>query len=703
MRQLILAIALLCWPVLVTAQSAANLVADRMEITPENRLIASGNVEIFFEGSRLSASRIIYDQRTDRLLIEGPIFLLAPDGTILTAERADLDPRLENGLLLGARMVLDQRLQLAANRIERAEGRYTQLDKVAATSCTVCGDEAPLWDIRARRVVHDQEAQLLYFTDAVFRVSGVPVLWLPRLRLPDPTLDRATGLLIPVLRSTDLLGFGIKTPYFVKLGESRDITLTPYVSNLTNTLEARYRQAYLRGDLEVSGAISNDQILPGETRGYLFANGDFTLARDVALSFGINVASDDSYLLDYGYSEADRLRSGFVLSRYRETGAFWTDLSFYQGLLSDVTHESNPPIVFEARYERLFYPDGAGGRLIVGADLQGHFRPTDDVDPDFTRDVARLAATVDWTRRWIVGPGLMIEGRAGVIVDAYQTWDDVTYDAAIARVIPSARVTLRWPLVSSRAAGATNIITPIVALGWRDVYGGDPANEDSTRVELHESNLFDLAYFPGEDAQVTGPQIAFGGQWSHTGRSSWTTNLTFGRVLRRDDIADFSASSGLSLTKSDWLLAAAVTFPSGLEIDGRTLLDDRLTLAKSAARMTWNTDDLSLAASYIWLDADLAEARPDPVSEWNIDADYDINRTWGIGLGGRYDIIANTPSHANAAIRWQNECVEIELSASRRFTSSTTVQPSTDFGLRIGLNGFSTGRSGVVSGQTCTN
>jgi len=703
MRRLILALLLWLAPLAAQAQNAANLIADRVEITADQRLIASGNVEVFFEGTKLSASRIIYSQASDRLVIEGPIFILGPDGTILTADRADLDPRLENGMLLGARMVLNQQLQLAANRIDRSGGRYTQLDRVAATSCSICGDDAPLWEIRARRVVHDQEARQLYFTDATFRVAGMPIFWVPQLRLPDPTLDRATGLLIPVLRSSDILGVGIKLPYFIRLGDSRDLTLTPYVSATTTTLEARYRQAYLRGDLELTGAVSNDQILPGAPRGYIFANGEFRLAHDVVLDFGLNVASDESYLLDYGYSTADRLETGFTLSRFREREAFWTDLTYYQGLQTTLTNNATPPLVAEARYEKLFYPDGLGGRLTVGGGIQGHIRTASDIDPDLTRDVVRLGADVDWTRRWIMPQGLIVEGNAGLIADAYATWDDPAYAPVISRAIPSARVTLSWPLVSTRSQGATNIVTPIMALGWRGVYGGTPANEDSTRVELHEANLFDLSYFPGEDAQVTGPQIALGGKWSRTGQSGWTTDLTFGRVLRRDAVTGFSASSGLSQTVSDWLLAAQFTFPSGLALDGRTLLDDSLTLSKSAARIRWNSEKLDLAASYVWLDADLAEDRPDNVSEWTFDSSYDINRTWGIGLGGRFDVVAKTPTEASASIRWRNECVEIELSASRRFTSSITVQPSTDFGLRFGLNGFSAGRSGVVSRQTCTN
>jgi LPS-assembly protein len=135
----ILACLLTLLPIMASAQAAATLVADTVFVPAGNQqLIAEGNVEVFFEGTRLSARRITFDQAADRLTIDGPVFIVTPDGTILTADTASLDPQLENGILRGARLVLDQQLQLAANQIDRVDGRFTQLYQVAATSCHIC-------------------------------------------------------------------------------------------------------------------------------------------------------------------------------------------------------------------------------------------------------------------------------------------------------------------------------------------------------------------------------------------------------------------------------------------------------------------------------------------------------------------------------------------------------------------------------------
>ncbi len=259
------------------AADAALLIADQVLVENQNRLIATGNVEALYDGTRLNATRIIYDRDSDTLTLEGPLRITDPDGNVLVADSGRIDSGVRNGLLRGARVVLDQQLQIASVEARRVEGRYTQLSRVAVTSCQVCGDDTPpLWQIRASRVVHDQEERQLYFENAQLRVLDVPIFYGPYLRLPDPTLKRARGFLIPSIRSSTLLGFGLKLPYFIPIGDSKDITLTPYVSAVTRTLELRYRQAFRYGDIELNGAFSRDTLLPDESRGYLFANGRST-------------------------------------------------------------------------------------------------------------------------------------------------------------------------------------------------------------------------------------------------------------------------------------------------------------------------------------------------------------------------------------------------------------------------------------------
>lgn len=690
---------LLLLPTLASAQGAATLVADDVSIVGSNQLVANGNIEVFYDGTRLSAARIVFDRATDRLLITGPIYIQLDGGTLLTADQADLDPKLENGILRGARLVLDQQLQLAANQIDRAEGRYSQLYKVAVTSCQVCGTRAPLWQIRAEKVVHDEEAQQLYFTNTQLLIRGVPVFWLPKMRLPDPTLDRATGLLIPELRNTDRLGLGIKLPYYIAIGDSRDVKLTPYLSPDTKTLEARYRQAFMMGEIEINAAASMDDLVDG-TRSYIFAEGAFDLGGDYRLSFDIEAVSDNAYLLDYDYSDKDRLDSDLTLVRVRENDLTQFDITYYQTLRDDEVNASLPPIVGNISYERRI-TGVAGGALTVVASGDTAYRYS-TTDGDDGRDVSRLGAEASWTRDWIGASGIVTQATAQISSDFYDVREDSDYDTDGVRTVPVLGLTFRYPLAATTANGTLHLVEPTLALAWSDSYGITPPNEDSTRSEFDQANLFDISRFTGDDAVEVGGRAAIGVTWTRIGAEGLNTTLTFGRIYRDTNLAAFNASSGLDGTASDWLVAGQLTAPSGIQFSGRTLFDDNLDLTRAATLLNWNNDNIALNTAYIWQAADDTERRPDAVSEVTLDTTVQLSPAWAVSLGARYDLANDEPARADAGIQYRNECVTVDLSVARRYTSSTTVDPSTSYGLSVSLNGFSAGRSDAGPTATCS-
>lgn len=686
-------------PVLATAQGAATLVADSVFVPAGGQqLVAQGNVEVFFDGTRLSAQRITFDQEADRLTIEGPLFVTGPDGMIFTADEASLDPQLRNGILRGARLVLDEQLQLAASQIDRVEGRYTQLYQVAATSCQICETgETPLWEIRARRVIHDQDERQLYFDDASFRVAGVPIFWLPRMRLPDPTLERATGLLTPSLASSDSLGTGIKLPYFIRLGDHRDLTLTPYLSASTTTLEAAYRQAFMRGDITVDAAVTNDDLTP-DIRAYVFADGVFDLGQDITLSFDIEYTSDDIYLLEYGYSSKDRLDSEVALERVRDRDLTQASLTYYSSLRSGENSATLPPLLADISWERRVTPDW-GGTLTFTSDLQSHYRETGaDV---VGRDVARIRAGTAWNKDHVTQYGLVVDGTVGFDIDYYNISDDSVVDDTMRSTV-YAQTTLRYPLMR-QTARATHVLEPMVQLAWSDVQGDTVTNEDSTATEFDQANLLAQSRFAGEDAVETGLRGAVGLTWTRVGTNGWDSTMTVGRVFRENSDLNFSETSGLRGTSSDWLIAGQLSTPTGFSVDSRVLVDDAFDVTRSETLAGWSGGKLDLSAGYIFLPADADESRTVDVSEWALDTTYRFNTTWSMGLDARYDVGSSAPTQSGLEIGWQNECVTVDFSVSRRFTSSTTLTPSTDFGFTIGLNGFSAGNATGIPSRQCSN
>ncbi|TCS63867.1 LPS-assembly protein [Primorskyibacter sedentarius] len=682
------------------SDDAAMLVADEVLLTGDDTLVASGNVEAIFQGSRLTAARITYDRGTDTIQLDGPVRLTDPQGNLLTADSGTLETDFENGLLRGARMVLDEQLQLASVEARRVGGRYTQLSRVAVTSCQVCGaNQVPLWQIRAGRVIHDEEERQLYFDDAQLRVLDFPVFYAPRLRLPDPTLKRSQGFLFPSIRSTTLLGFGIKVPYFIPIGDHQDITLTPYLSPVTRTLEARYRRAFRNGDLTVDAAVTQDTLDEGPRRGYLFAEGAFDLSGDYKLKFDIETTSDDAYLNDYDYADKDRLDSELTVTRTKADRYFEVGVTHYQSLVDDEDNSTQPTIIADAIYEQRVFPKALGGELRMGLAAHGHFRYSDDDIEG--RDVSRLNADLNWRRRWTLPGGVRAGVRGQLWGDAFSVSQDSTSDRRAAQLTPAAAVELRWPLTRTAASGARDLIEPVMQLGW---VGGDRldiANDESTRVEFDEGNLLALSRFPAPDRRERGVTAVYGLRWMRENPNGWSAGLTLGRVSRADPEEGLSRSSGLGGDASDWLIAGHLATRSGLTFTARGLLDSDSRFSKAAARAGWTNSRLDLGASYVLLVTDPDEDRDDAISEWSFDGSYRINQHWTSSANWRYDLASSDFAKAGLGLDYTNECIAVGFSVSRKFPSSSNLEPSTDFGLTVELKGFSTGGSAKDYRRSC--
>lgn len=692
------------------AQEQATLISDSLQITGDTRLIAEGNVEVFFKGRRLKAARIVYDQANDRLEITGPIVLTEESGNILIlASQADLAADLSEGILTSARLVLNRQLQLAANKITRIGGRTTTLETVAASSCKVCaGNPTPLWEIRASRVVHDQQERQIYFDNAQFRLGGVPVFYIPRLRMPDPTLDRATGFLMPSLRTTSDLGAGIKLPYFLVLGSSADLTLTPYITvRNSQTLELRYRQAFATGKIEVNGAVTRDDLIDGKNRGYLFIEGGFRLPMNFGLTIKGQTVTDAAYLLDYGIANIDRLDSRIEASRTRRNEFISARIISFQTLRETEDNTTIPSIVANLTFHRRFSLGPLGGEGGLRLQTHNHYRssnsPLDGPDSDNIadgRDLGRISARIDWRRSFILPMGIEGTVLGEMTADAYNIAQDTVYQGSTARTHGNAGVELRWPWMKVASSGATHVIEPVVQLIWASSDQESLPNEDSVLVEFDEGSLFALDRFPGADAVERGPRANLGITWTRHDPQGWNMGVTLGRVFREADLGQFGPGSGLDGSRSDWLAAVNFDLANGIALTARGVFDDNLSLTKGETRLTLNGAKTALATSVIWAVADPLENRPDPTQEVTFDARRKLGTNWTGKLSGRYDFLADRGTVAGLGVEFLNECVRFDVSLSRRFTTSTSVTPTTDFSLSLDLVGFGSGVTGGPA-RTC--
>ena len=108
-----------------------------------------------------------------------------------------------------------------------------------------------------------------------------------------------------------------------------------------------------------------------------------------------------------------------------------------------------------------------------------------------------------------------------------------------------------------------------------------------------------------------------------------------------------------------------------------------------------------ISANYISLRDDAAENRENKLSEWSINTGYYVSDHWYSEANIRYDLVADKTATAGLSLTYENECLQTQLSLSRRFASSTNLTPSTDLVLGIDLRGFGFNGSDKRYTRTC--
>ncbi|MCW1933553.1 LPS-assembly protein LptD [Pararhodobacter zhoushanensis] len=688
-------------PAPARAQTTATVMADQVYVDGSGRLVASGAVEIWQGSVRVTAERVMFDRVSDALDIQGPITISDGPDQVVMADAAQLSPNLRAGLVTSARVVLNQQLQIAAARIEAGVNGVSQMEAVVASSCPVCAsDPTPLWEIRADRVIHDDNTGRIQFQRAQFRFAGVPILYAPRLNLPAPGTTRLRGMLRPEVSLDSDLGLQAGIPYFIPFGDTSDLTLTPRASSRGMvSLGFRYRLARQNGGIEMGGQISRDELLPGRTRGYGYVRALFHLANDWVLSADVLAASERSYLETYDITSEARLRGHVTLERIRRDQAVRARfLGFYSMRLAD-DNDTLPNAATQVDAEH--HHSLAGGDLTLGMGATAFVRHS-SLDGVQGRDVARAHVRLSWRRSAILPGGIVATGALAGRFDHVRVDDDSAYPDPLNRQAAQAMVELRWPWATTTDSGARHVIEPVMQVIDSRRNGVTLPNDDNTMPELDAGNLFALTRSSAEGAPDDGARINAGLRWARQDASSWSTEALVGRIWRRDTLAGFDPAhvQPLGGARSDWLLAGRLSHSDGYALTLRMLLDDDANVTRAETNFAWAGDRTEVSTSYLYLPASSFEARTVTLSEWSLDVKHELNNGWRTTVGWDYDVAQSIFAAARTGLAYSNECLAVNLTLARHFVTATNPSASTRFNMRVELLGIG-GRAPNSSGRTC--
>lgn len=678
------------------AENITNLIADEIKINQAGELVASGAVTVWYEDRKVTASSITYASQNDKLIIRGPIRIIDNQSTMILGDQAELSEDLKVGIIKSAKIILGYQVQIAAAKVLQKDARYSEAFNIAATSCHVCLNKTPLWQIRARKIVQDKFEKQIYFEHAQLRVLDIPVFYLPFMRLPDPSLKRATGLLAPKLKTSSVLNTGIKIPYFIRLNKHKDFTITPFYSPKTKTIEYRYRQAYTSGFMLIEGALTRDALIPNKNRGYILSDTSLILQNGYNLGIQLQAVSDPSYLFEYDFAQLDRLNTKLELSRSMRYQNSEVKLSNYYSLRENENNATQPTLVAEGAIESRLNPDMIKGEIGLEANFLKSYRYSDlnNDGPDSDTlvdgyDTTRLSLLSNWDHGWEIANGIILHFENEFGLSQYYVQQHADIGPKATRMFGVGAVGLRWPWYRINSNGGIGIVEPQIQLVRSVSSNSAVPNDDSTQVEFDEGNLFRLNRAPGLDLIENGSRLNVGLAGSQFMDSGSNLSWKIGRVLRSEALSTFPSGSGLSNSISDWLLATNFQQKNGIELINRALIASDGVVTKSETSLKVNRNQHQIRATHVELTKDSNILQNQSLSSVALEWNYNLNSNWRSDSKFQFDSNIGRLSKLELGLRYENECVNVDLSSSRSFSTSSTLIDKTDFTLSVELTGFS--------------
>ncbi len=713
-------------------------------VADESPIVAEGNVRAYFGERYLRADRLSYDPATDIVIAEGNVSITDETLETVFAGRVELTGDLRDGIAENFSALLDENARLAAESAVREQGARTRLRNAVYTACAVCskdGDEkTPTWRVKALRVTRDEERKVVRFQHAFFEIKGVPILYAPFLQAPDPSVERQSGFLTPLIGASSRLGFNLEIPYYLAISDHQDATFYPkYTSDDGVLWQGEYRRRDESGYHVLQGGFigfdpePTDVDVPGK-RWHVFGKGHRNFGDRIQIGYDVERVSDDTYLRRYDVqrrgdlrkeldtSLTNRLRTNTYLRWGDPNTEFRADSYTFQDLrtvtICDLSNgervsvststcgpllgtdpnvqlapeiaKLTPYVLPILDFRHLFSTPEIGGNATINVNFASLQR-TGGVDS------RRLTASALWEREHITSGGHRFNAFAELRGDLYRYEDlnegtenrqGVADDNRIdGRFAPSVGLEWSYPL-TRRLAGARLFVEPRVQLvaSPSDRNGVNIINEDSQSVEFDYAGLFQYNKSTGFDAFEDGQRMNAGVAVSAVLDNGISIEGEIGQQFRLQESSAFDRSTGLGDESSDYVGSLNIRYKNVIGVENRfRVADDDGSLKRAESMVFLNFWRLRGNASYVRLTDEVSIGGERRREELNARLNFKLTKNWYTGAGWREDLELDRTIRQDFILGYQDECSLFELTYRRDRTQDQGLEPDNAFLVRFTL------------------
>jgi len=725
----------------VPADSQMVLEADNLLYDQDlSTVTAGGGVQIEYGGNHLVAEKVIYNQQTGRLLATGKVEIVDQDGTKFYTDEIDITDDFGEGFINSLQVITPDKTYFGAESAERKGGVLTIFNNGVYTACEPCRDnpdKAPIWRIKSKRIKWNGKTKMIRFEQPRFELFGMPIAFAPAFEVPDPSVKRKSGFLLPGIKYKSDLGYGGSIPYYFALSPTFDLTVTGTGYSKQGFLgEAEWRQRFNNGQytLTMAGIRQADpeafdagtvdrgtDVDPNRFRGMIGSKGDFTLNPRWNFGWNLLTQTDKNFANTYGIGGFSDyvFRSEVYLTGLEDRNYF--DL---RSMKFDVQEEvikgrdeKQPWALPSFDYQRIADNPVAGGELSIKANSRTIYR--DETDEALTAPVvrgidgtnSRFTTEVEWRKQMVTGGGLVVspllhvqgdatytslsdESRAGINAMAQQLGVDADVRSSLYRYMATAGLEVRWPVLFS-SSSSTHILEPMAQVFARpdEPYGGKLTvpNEDAQSFVFDASSLFERDKFSGYDRIEGGTRANVGFRYTGSYGGGWTTNALFGQsyqIAGRNsfasaDLVNAGAYSGLETDTSDFVSLVGLVTPYGVSASVSTRLDEQtFDMRRAELKAGYSSQAFTINAKYAYIQAQPLYGFSYDREEVSGGASLRFNENWSVFASGTYDIQQEALTSNGFGFAYADECFTYLMTFSQSY-NAVTDERSQSFGFNL--------------------
>lgn len=663
---------------------------------------ARGNVEITQGARVLLADTVTYNLKTEVVTASGNVSLLEPNGEVIFAEYAELTDDLAEGFIRGLRVLMIDDSRMVGTTALRTEANRTSVRNAVFTPCELCRENperAPLWQLKADRVVHDKDEQMIRYKNARLEFFGVPTFYTPYFDHPDPTVDKKSGFLAPSIGNSTFQGSYFDVPYFANFAPNHDMTITPrFSTEQTLLLGLEHRILFEDGQILTRATGTRSDLQPDEgerlndvLRGDIEQSARFDFDDYFRGGWDLNRSTDKNYRRTFGFGDDNRLTSrgfveGFRGRNYLSANTFWYQTQ--RSSESDAEQVIALPTI-DANY--VSEPGVAGGFYTFDANVWNLTRLQG-------RDSKRASAITAWQLPYTSPLGDVYRFRVGVQSDVY--WVD-DYDPSnpgevdpvngesftTARAFPQMSLEWRYPWIGA-VGESSQIIEPIaqavLAPGFDQ--NDEIPNEDSVDFEFDDTNIFRPDRFTGRDLIDSGSRLDYGLQYSFVSPGGLFSQAFLGQSWRPVTEGVFAPGSGLADNFSDYVGRVFVQPVPEFDLSYRFRADkDSLALRRSEATLTAGVPALRFGLNYLsvegnqdFVEGDDSTGFPDR-EELTASVSSQFTTYWRGSISATQDLAAGETRSISSSIYYQDECALIGFNHTTEFTDNRETGNNSQF------------------------